>query len=288
MRRIALFIELLKPRILTMQLVTFAMGFFLADPIVFDLNRFVFGLLGTALTAGGAGVLNHCMEADVDRYMKRTQHRPLPSGKMSVLEATAFGLLVLFFGLAIIYIKVNFLTALLSFATVFLYLLVYTPMKQLSWFNTLVGAVPGALPPLGGWAAATGSVAPGAYYLFAILFVWQLPHFYAIAWIHCDDYRRAGFKMLSVMDPDGDRSARQIVLQTILLIAVSLMPVVNGMMGIIYAIGAIFLGIYFLKPGLLFRRTRKVQDARKVLFASVIYLPLLLILIVIDSFLFFR
>lgn len=279
------YVELTKPRIVTMVLVTAALGFFVGGG---GLNRFaaldgfIYLMIGVALTSAGAGALNQFLERDADARMDRTRNRPVPSGVVPAHHALIFGEYLVLGGVLLLLWKVNLLTAFLALLTTFLYALVYTPLKRLTWLNTMVGAVPGALPPMGGWAAATGVIDAGAWTLFAILFIWQQPHFYSIAWMFRDDYRRGGFQMLSVDDPDGRRTFRQIVGFSALLIPVSLLPSAMGLAGPLYAAGALVLGVAMLLTCLPLVRSGSVRDARRVLRASVLYLPLLLGLIVVD------
>lgn len=281
----AAYLDLTKPRITTMVLVTATLGYFMGG-IGFhgweSLHGLLYTLLGVALTSGGSGALNHYLERDVDRLMDRTRNRPLPSGVIPATHALLMGEYMVLGGVVLLMWKVNLLTAFLALLTAFLYVLVYTPMKRISWLNTLIGAVPGALPPVGGWAAATGQIETGAWVLFLILFIWQQPHFYSIAWIFRDDYRKGGFKMLPVDDPDGRRTFRQIVGFTAALIPISLLPTAIGLSGTLYLVGAAALGIYMLVSCFPLVRTGSVVDARRVLRTSVLYLPLLLMLIVLD------
>jgi protoheme IX farnesyltransferase len=216
--------------------------------------------------------------------MQRTKKRPIPMGIILPEQALSFGVSLILIGLFIFCWKVNLLTAFLSLLTCFLYTLVYTPMKRLTWLNTTIGAIPGAIPPLGGWAAATNHLDPGAWVLFLILFTWQHPHFYAIAWLLKEDYKKAGFKMLPVVHPDAKFTFSQITAFSFFLIAFSLMPSLMGMSGKIYFWGALCLGLGCLYTAFLFQRSQSNIDARKILGASIIYLPLLLVLIVVDGF----
>jgi heme o synthase len=274
--------ELAKPRIVSMVLVTAALGFFLGGHGIHSPVLLFWTLLGTALTAGGASALNQYLERDADGRMERTRNRPLPAGVLSPNQALSFGIYSVLAGVVLLLWQVNLLTAFLALLTAFLYVLVYTPMKRRSWLNTLVGAVPGALPPMGGWAAATGSVDLGAWVLFLILFLWQHPHFYAIAWMLREDYERGGFKMLPVVEPDGRSTFRQIVLFSALLVPVSLLPAVIGLSGLVYTVGAFILGMGLLAMGIAVARTHSLLGARRLLRATVVYLPCLLALIVID------
>ncbi len=240
-------------------------------------------LLGTAFVAGGSAVLNHYFERGVDADLLRTRDRPLPSGRMKPTVAMTYGLLLLVAGLGLLLQQVNMLTAFLALSTAFLYVVVYTPLKRLTWWNTSVGSIPGALPPVGGWTAASGELELGAWALFAILFAWQHPHFYAIAWIYKEDYRRGGFKMLPVVEPDGKRTCRHVVLFSVLLIAASTIPTLLGLSGGLYLVGALLMGTALLAVGIALSVTRTSLAARRLLKASVVYLPILLVLTVLDS-----
>jgi protoheme IX farnesyltransferase len=215
--------------------------------------------------------------------MIRTRDRPIPAGIILPSHALNFGIFLTLGGVLILYTKVNILTAFLSLLTSFLYIMVYTPMKRTSWLNTTLGAVAGAIPPLGGWAAATGTLNFTAGMLFLILFIWQHPHFYAIAWILKDDYRRAGFKMLPVMEPDGRRTFFQILLFSVMLIPVSLLPALFGICGMIYFFGVLIAGMGLALVSKRFFGTRSLADARNLLKSTVAYLPVLLILSVVDA-----
>lgn len=278
-----LYWRMTKPGIMMLVLVTTSLGFYFAQGSFHHFNILMWTLLGTSLTCGGASVLNQYLERDVDVLMQRTKKRPLPLGIISPAEALGFGVSIILLGLFIFCWKVNLLTAFLSLLTCFLYVLVYTPMKRLTWLNTTIGAIPGAIPPLGGWAAATNHLDPGAWILFLILFTWQHPHFYAIAWLYKEDYKKAGFKMLPVVHPDGKFTFSQITAFSFLLLAFSLMPSLIGMSGRIYFWGALVLGLGMLYTAFLFQRSQSNIDARKILGASILYLPLLLILIVVDG-----
>lgn len=277
------YIELAKPRIVTMVLVTAAIGFVLGAQGEGSMLVLCFTLIGTAMTAGGASVLNQYLERDCDLRMERTKRRPLPAGVVSPANALGYGLALVLGGVVLLVATVNLLTAFLGLLTAFLYVLVYTPMKRLSWLNTLIGAVPGAIPPLGGWAAATGRLDLGAWVLFGILFLWQHPHFYAIAWMFKEDYARGGFKMLPVIEPDGRSTFRQIVLFALVLIPVSVLPTVIGLSGWFYGTGAVALGVWMLGRCLTLAKSGTLVDARRVLRASIVYLPLLLGLILADN-----
>ncbi len=281
--KLSSFVTLSKPRILVMVVLMTAAGYFLGAKTVDPLLVFTMTLLGTALSSAGAATLNNYLERDCDLEMERTKERPIPAGIITPNEALIFGLVTALAGVALLAWQVNILTAFLSLLTTFLYVLVYTPLKRISWWNTVVGAIPGALPPMGGWAAATGELGIGAWIVFAILFVWQHPHFYAIAWMYKDDYARGGFKMLPVEYPDGKRTFRQIIGFSIALIPISLLPVYYDMAGSIYAVGMTILGFGMLVPAIRLWRSHTVQDARKLLQASIVYLPLFFALILCDS-----
>jgi len=281
--KLSAFVALTKPRILTMVVVMTVTGYFLGAQSLSPLTDVLILIVGTALSSGGAAVLNNYIERDIDSRMQRTRLRPIPAGIISPSEALSFGLILVLAGVSLLVWRINLLTGFLSLLTVFLYVLVYTPLKRLTWLNTVIGAIPGALPPVGGWAAATGHIELGAWIVFLILFVWQHPHFYAIAWMYKEDYRRGGFKMLPVIDPEGVRTFRQVVGFSIALIPVSLMPYFFGMAGIWYGIGMTILGIGLLLIGIQLAQTGSVKHARRLLRASVIYLPLFFILILGDS-----
>ncbi|MGD1018119.1 MAG: heme o synthase [Verrucomicrobiia bacterium] len=283
MKDLRFYVELAKPRILSMVLVTTTIGFFLGAKGIHPLPTLLLTLLGVGCATGGSAALNNYLERDVDGKMERTRQRALPSGTIQPSNALAFGISLVLIGLVALIWAVNLLTAFLVLLASFLYVLVYTPMKRLTWLNTTFGAIPGAIPPMCGWAAATGRLDPGAWVLFLILFAWQHPHFYAIAWMFRDDYRNAGFKMLPVVDPSGASTFRQTILFAVLLIGVSVLPTVIGMTGRVYCVGALVMGVALLLVGALFTHTRSFLDARRLLKASVVYLPLLLLLIIVDA-----
>lgn len=276
-------ITLSKPRILVMVVLMTAAGYFLGAQTIEPVWTFLMTLVGTAISSAGAAALNNYLERDCDLEMNRTKTRPIPQGIVSPGEALTFGWVSALLGVAILIWQVNLLTGFLSLLTTFLYVVVYTPLKRITWWNTVVGAVPGALPPMGGWAAATGDLGLGAWIVFLILFVWQHPHFYAIAWMYRDDYARGGFKMLPVVYSDGVRTFRQIIGFSILLIPISLLPYLYDMAGDVYGLGMLVLGVGMLAIALKAWRTHAVSDARALLQASVIYLPLFFALILCDS-----
>jgi protoheme IX farnesyltransferase len=276
------YLILTKVRITTLVLVTAATGFLLASRDGLDVALLAWTLLGTGLAASGAAALNQVLERAVDARMQRTARRPIPAGRMSATHGLAVGLALSVAGVGVLGARVNLLTAALGAATVLLYVGVYTPLKRMTTLNTIVGAVPGAIPPVMGWTAATGALGAPAGVLFAILFLWQLPHFLAIAWIFRDDYRRGGFPMLPVVDPDGRATGHQVALYCAALVPVSLLPTLLGLTGPTYFFGALVLGVGFLAFGLRMARHRRGREARGVLLASVTYLPLLLALLIID------
>ena len=276
------YLELTKPRILSLVLVTTTIGFFLGGHGITSVAKLALTSIGAALVCAGASCLNEYLEREEDSRMERTKNRPIPLGVILPNHALIYGVLLVLSGVVILASWVNLLTAFLGLLTAFLYVLVYTPMKKLSWLNTSIGAIPGAIPPMGGWAAATGQIDCGAWILFMILFLWQHPHFYAIAWMYREDYKKVGFKMLPTIDPDGKRTFWQINLFCLLLIPVSVLPSVMGMSGQFYFYGALMLGVNLFWVGWLFTSSPSRGDAHKLLKASVVYLPVLLFLIVMD------
>ena len=277
------YVELTKPKILSLVLVTTTLGYYLGGRGIVSYEGLLWLLAGAGMVCAGSGVLNNYLERDIDCKMLRTKDRPIPSGMVSPAQALNFGIILVLFGIVVLSLKLNLLTAFLSLLTAFLYVLVYTPMKRLSWLNTTIGSIPGALPPMGGWAAATNNLDFGAWALFFILFVWQHPHFFAIAWMYREDYKRGGFKMLPVLDPSGKTTFQQIIIFSIILIPVSILPVLIGISGKIYLTGALILACILLAIGINFAQTKSNSDARKLLKATVFYLPILLILIVLDT-----
>jgi protoheme IX farnesyltransferase len=276
------YLILTKVRITVLVLVTTAAGFLLASGPRLDLVLLGWTLLGTGLAASGAAALNQVLEREADSKMQRTAARPIPAGRMTAAHGLWVGLGLALSGVAILAALVNWLTALLALSTVVLYVGVYTPLKRMTPLNTIVGAIPGAIPPVMGWTAVTAALGLPAWVLFAILFLWQLPHFLAIAWIFRDDYRRGGFPMLPVVDADGRATGRQVALYCAALIPVSLIPTFLGLTGPIYFFGALVLGLGFLAAGIMMALRRRGKEARRVLLASVTYLPLLLVLLIFD------
>lgn len=277
------FFELTKPRVIRSVILTSAVGFYLASSGRLDLLLLFHTLVGTTLLSGGAAVLNEFLEREADGRMRRTCSRPLPSGRLSEGEALIAGSILIVVGSVYLALLTTLLAAFLGCVTLAVYLLVYTPLKMKTPICTTIGAIPGAIPPLIGWAAAKGSLDSHALLLFAILFAWQFPHFLAISWLYKEDYKRAGFAMLSSIDPDGRRTGRRILIFTVILFGLSVVPVTSGLTGTVYLVGALVLGSVFLWFGFEAALFRTTTAARHVLMASVVYLPLLLFLMVIDK-----
>lgn len=280
--RIAAFIELTKPRIAVMLLLTAAAGFYLGTLGNFDLLLFCNTMIGIALLAFGVATLNQYLERRTDLLMLRTARRPIPTGRVTANEALVFGVVQCAASEVYLYFLVNPLTALLGLSVIVGYVLLYTPLKTHTSASTAIGAFPGAMPPLMGWTAAANDITLGAWALFAMLFLWQFPHFLAIAWMYKDDYARAGIKMLPVVDPSGRLTARQIVLFTIMLVPVSLAPFFLGLAGPVFLIGGIVLGTWFLFESFKAAAAKNVTRSRRLLMVSVIYLPLIFALAVLD------
>ena len=275
------YLELSKARIVFMVLITTAAGYLLGAADVSAL-ALLNTLIGTALVAAGTNALNQYVERAHDAKMNRTRLRPLPDGRISPRAALLFSSAIAVIGTLYLGLTVNWLTAFLGAFTLTSYIFVYTPLKRISTICTLVGAVPGAIPPLMGWTAATGELGLGGWIAFGILFFWQLPHFMAISWVHRDDYARAGFAMLSVRDRDGAAVARQAIGYSIALLAVSLAPAFVGMTGPVYLAGAILAGGALLAAAVRFARNRAVRPARALFMASNLYLLTVMLLLVVD------
>jgi protoheme IX farnesyltransferase len=277
------YIALTKPRITWLILMSTGVGYFFGlatgDPHWILLLH---TLIGTALIASGTAALNQWYERDADTLMRRTAGRPLPTGRMTAHRALLFGIVLAVLGFVELALGANFLTGLLGAFTLASYLFIYTPLKQRSHLSTVIGALPGAMPPLIGYAASHGSLTPEAWTLFAILFIWQFPHFLAIAWMYREDYARAGIMMLPVVEPDGMSTGRQIILYASTLIPVSLFPVLLGMSGKVYLVGALILGGWFLYTGVRVAFDLTNIRARRVLLASIIYLPAIYGLMIFD------
>jgi len=281
--RFAVFSDLIKARLTFLVLLTTLVGFYIGYPGALDLLRLLHTMLGTALVASGAAALNQWLERDYDAMMRRTEDRPLPSGRLQPGTVLILGGACGGIGLIYLAVAVNLLTSLLGAITLGSYLFIYTPLKRVTTLNTIVGAIPGALPPLMGWAAARDNIGGGGWSLFAILFFWQLPHFLAIAWIYREQYERAGFVMLPVVDPAGERTGRQAVSHTLGLLPMSLCPFLFHLAGPVYLWGALALGMAYLWFAIQFSRHLTIPRARQLFFVSILYLPLLLGLMVFDK-----
>jgi protoheme IX farnesyltransferase len=276
------YIELTKPRITWLILMSTAVGYFFGARDAWSFWSILHTILGTALIASGTAALNQWYEREADRKMRRTADRPIPSGRLSPKRALIFGILLSLLGFFELALGVNWLSGSLGLFTLLSYLFLYTPLKQRTPLSTLVGAFPGAMPPMIGYAAASGALDSQAWTLFAILFLWQFPHFLAIAWMYREDYERAGIRMLPVVQPSGEGTARQIVLYSLALIPVSMVPSLLGMSGKIYFFGALALGLWYLYSGVRVAFDRTILRARAVLLVSVIYLPLIYGLMLLD------
>lgn len=283
LRKTADYVVLAKPRLISLILVSTFAGFYSGSSGAVDLVALVHVLAGTAMAAAGALALNQVLERDVDAKMRRTRRRPLPDGRLQPLEGLVFGGVISAAGVAYLALLANPLSALVTAATILSYLFLYTPLKRRTALCTVVGAIPGALPPVTGWAAATGDLGAGAWVLFAILFLWQMPHSLAIAWIYRDDYARAGIRLLPIVDPDGSSTVRQVVVNCLALLAVGLLPTVIGLAGTLYFIGSLLLGGGFLWYAVRLAMARSAAAAGRLLFASFVYLPALLALMTLDK-----
>jgi heme o synthase len=269
------YVDLTKPRLNFLVVASSAAGYYLGARGGPDALQMAEAVAGTALVAAGAAVLNQVYERDTDALMRRTRQRPLPDGRVGTSDATMYGAALSFAGLALLATRANGISAALALASLVVYLAIYTPMKRRTSLATLVGAVPGALPPLIGWTAARGSLDSGGAALFAIVFLWQIPHFMAIAWMYRDDYATAGFPMLPVVDPDGRRAARQAVVYSAALLPVSVTPTLTGIAGSAYFVAAVVLSVLLFALAVRFARARNDGTARALFFGSITYLPLL-------------
>jgi protoheme IX farnesyltransferase len=281
--RVLAFIELTKPRIAFMLVLTAAAGFYLGTKGSFDWVLFTNTLIGIALLAFGVATLNQYIERRTDALMNRTARRPLPTGKLTDTEALVFGLALCVVSEIYLLVLANPLTAALGIVVIVGYVLLYTPLKTRTTACTAIGAIPGAMPPLMGWTAAANEITLGAWVLFALLFLWQFPHFLAIAWMYRDEYAKAGIKMLPAVEPEGRITARQIVLFAIMMVPISLAPFFLGSASLAYLAGACILGVWFLYESIAAARAKTVLRARKLLMVSVIYLPLIFGLLVLTA-----
>jgi protoheme IX farnesyltransferase len=278
--RVSDFVALTKPRLNLLVIATAAAGYYLGTAGDLDLPGFLNTVGGTALVAGGASALNQVYERRADALMQRTRTRPLPDARLQVGEAGAFALALAVGGLLVLAAGANALAAMVALVTIVTYVACYTPLKMRTSLATVVGAIPGALPPMIGWAGATGTLSREAWILFAIVFLWQMPHFLAIAWLYREDYARAGFPMLPVIEPDGRSTGRQAAAYAAALLPVSLAPTVTGLTTPLYFAGALVLGLVFLALAVRFAWRLERPDARWLFFGSIIYLPLLWILMI--------
>ena len=276
------FVALAKPRLNMLVVVSSVAGYVMGGGDTHDVLRLTAVALGTGLVAGGASAFNQVIERETDSLMHRTRLRPMADRRLAIREALIFGAVLTVIGLAVLAAGANTLSALVALLTLLSYAVVYTPLKKVSSFATVVGAIPGALPPVIGWAAAQDELSRGAWVLFAIVFLWQLPHFLAIAWIYREDYARAGLPMLPVIDPDGRSTARQSVIYAAALLPVSLAPTLVGMAGTVYFAGALVLSLAFVWLAVRFGMSRSVADARRLFFGSITYLPLLWVLMIVN------
>ena len=281
--RLSIYAELSKLNILSLVLIATILGYYLGTSGLISWKRLFITLLGTALTASGSGALNHYLERETDKFMVRTKNRPLPAGLIKPAEVMNYGVLMVLAGIMILVIQINMLTGFIALLTAFLYIVVYTPLKKITWLNTSIGSIPGALPILGGWTASSGSIDTMAWVLFAIMYLWQHPHFYSIAWICRSDYAEAKLKMLPVIEPDGNSTIRQIFWHLLLMIPITFLPFIQGALGLFYMIGAFMITSAFFVSALPLARNRSDKSALLLLKASVFYLPSLLLIIIIDK-----
>ncbi len=283
MRNFWAYVNLTKPRLTALVILTSLAGYYIAAPAGVFHFELVWLTIGTALSCSGAAALNQYFERSFDAKMTYTRRRPLAAGDIPPVNALNFGLILVLAGVTELVLTVNLLTGFLALLTVFIYIIIYTPMKRTSWLCTSLGAVSGALPPLGGYAAASGSIGRSAWLLFFILFIWQHPHFYAIAWMHRKDYAAAGFKVLSVVDATGEKLFAHIFVFSLALIPITLFPYGEGLLGPLYGYGSLLLGLVMLFLSVKLFFTRSERDTRRVFVASVLYLPALFIFLMLDT-----
>jgi protoheme IX farnesyltransferase len=280
---VAVYADLFKARLTFLVLLTTLVGFYVGFRGDVNYALMLHVLVGTALVAAGASALNQLLERDYDGKMRRTRTRPLPSGRLQPQTVLVIGSTCAAFGLVYLALAVNLVTAFLGACSLISYVFIYTPLKRVTWLNTAVGAIPGGLPPLMGWTAARGELTSDGWALFAILAFWQLPHFLAIAWMYRDEYAKAGFQMLPVIDPQGHRTGRQAVSHTLGLLPISLCPFIFKLTGTIYLAGALLLGLAFIWFAIQFARQLTIPRARQLFYVSILYLPLLLALMAFDK-----
>lgn len=284
--RLADYLELTKPKLSLMSIITALLGYFAASPVK-NVPVFLGLTIGTSFAAAGAAVLNQWLERDADKKMKRTQDRPIPRGVISPLTALFLGVMLTILGIAVLFVWTNSLTAWLGLATVIIYVVIYTPLKQVTPLATEIGALPGAIPPLMGWTAATGSISTLGWILFGILLFWQMPHFMAISWMYREDYQRGGFRMLVSTQNGAVKISYSAIFYTILLIAVTLVPILLSITGHLYSAGATILSAFIgWRAWQFFKAVDMDGPARKLFFASIIHLPLLFAVLVVDRWLF--
>ena len=281
--RAGAYLTLTKPDVSFLVLMTTGAGFYMGTRGPVDWLHLAHTVFGTMLIAAGTAALNHYIERESDRFMRRTASRPLPSGQLKPAEALTFGIALAVAGAADLWIFSGLLSAALGVITCLSYLLAYTPLKKRTIWATFIGAFPGAVPPMIGWAAASGSLNLGAWILFAILFVWQFPHFHAIAWMYRDDYSRAGIQMLPVVDRDGSRTFRQIIVTSVLLVGISLLPAIMGLAGVFYFFGALVISTSLLQVCLWAASSKSNVRAKWLMHATVLHIPLLLGLMMYDK-----
>lgn len=274
---------LMKPELTLLSVLTALGGFYLGASENFSLAKFIHVFFGTLLVGGGVGALNQFIEREHDALMRRTENRPLPAGRILPVEALVFGTLLSVIGIIELTLFANALTGALAVVTLTTYLFLYTPLKRLTWFSTIVGGIPGALPPMMGYAAARGEITGEAWVLFGILFFWQMPHFFSLAWMYRRDYERAGYPMLTVLDKEGRRTTLHILFYCIGLIPISLLLVEYAALGWLYIAGAVLTGGAFLYFAIELLREKSNSAARKLFFASLLYLPVLLAFMVMDK-----
>lgn len=291
--RVLGYLELVKPELTGLSVLTTLCGFYLATNGSFDIWLFMWTAIGSSLVGGGAGALNQYVERIYDAQMRRTERRPLPSGRVSPTAALAFGITISTVGISLLAAATNLLTGFLAAVTITTYLFLYTPLKRITTLNTLVGGIPGALPPMMGWVAVRNEITVEPLILFAILFFWQIPHFLSLAWMYRKDYARAGFKMLTVVDEDGSRTSVQVLTCSAGLLPATIALTFVGMTGFLYLTGAVLLGVVFLTSGVLFAKSSGLSGgqalakrnfySRLVFFASLLYLPALMFLMAVDK-----
>ena len=280
--RLSIYLELSKLNILSLVLVSTFLGYYLAGPGIKSWSHLILTLIGTSMTASGSGALNHYLERETDKQMVRTKNRPLPAGLINPAEVLSFGVLMVLIGTTLLVSQINPLTGFIALLTSFLYILVYTPLKKITWLNTSIGSIPGALPIIGGWTASSDTIGAMAWILFAMMYLWQHPHFYSIAWMCREDYAGAKLKMLPVVDSSGGSTLRQIFWHLLLMIPISIIPVIQGYLGNIYLVGVVVITCAFFASALPLARDMSHKNALLLLKASVIYLPFLLFVIIID------